>query len=268
MNAVGDENFIWLAAAHVKVVLCCARKVPEHIFIKAMRSRWFGSMLACILNTKPVILGRRERRCGSRWSRGAARGLCVMKHSSNSRTPKLFTAEPKNTGATSPRRYALAVEGVVTPPRRARGSRAAVRQSAGDVGVEFGDAMSSNSTVEASAVCRLVAGEEREVVLIYVVYAAERIAARIWGNARAHLILSSRSTSSSRSKGSLHGRSSFVDEDHHGVLGHAAHVHQLEASVSRHPFGAVDDDDDRVHGRQRTVGILRRSPRDPECRGC
>ena len=30
---------------------------PEDTRMKAMRSRWFGSMLAWILNTKPLILG-------------------------------------------------------------------------------------------------------------------------------------------------------------------------------------------------------------------
>ena len=61
-------------------------------------------MLAWILKMKPVIFGS-EGSTG-RVSVGAGRGEGAMrtKHSNNSRTPKLLTAEPKKTGASSPRR--------------------------------------------------------------------------------------------------------------------------------------------------------------------
>ena len=61
-------------------------------------------MLACILNTKPVIrssAGSTERvSVGD----GPGDGAIRTKQSSSSRTPKLLIAEPKNTGASSPRR--------------------------------------------------------------------------------------------------------------------------------------------------------------------
>ncbi len=47
--------------------------LPEHSRAKAMRSRWFGSMLAWILNTKAVICGSAAstRRRSAACARGA-----------------------------------------------------------------------------------------------------------------------------------------------------------------------------------------------------
>ncbi len=78
--------------------------VPEHIFRKAIRSRWFGSILACILNTKPVILGSVGSTVRVSVGEGRGEGAISMKVSSNSFTPKLLMALPKKTGASSPAR--------------------------------------------------------------------------------------------------------------------------------------------------------------------
>src|SRR3546814_10564547 len=60
-----------------------------------MRSRWLGSMLAWILNTKPLTLS--SVGCTWRLSVGCGRGGGAMSATpcSSSRTPKLFSADPK-----------------------------------------------------------------------------------------------------------------------------------------------------------------------------
>ena len=47
----------------------------------------------------------------------------------------------------------------------------------------------------------------------------------------------------------------LIDEDDHRRIAHAADLHQL-ACLSLHTFGGIDDDDSRVDGCQRTVGIF------------
>ena len=61
-------------------------------------------MLAWILKTKPVIRGSEGSTMRVWVGAGRGEGAMRMKHSSSSRTPKLLTAEPKKTGASSPRR--------------------------------------------------------------------------------------------------------------------------------------------------------------------
>jgi hypothetical protein len=70
--------------------------LPEQTRTKAMRSRWFGSMFAWILNTKAVIF-RLRRLDGTRVSPSCARGGGAKSPSASirSRTPKLRSAEPK-----------------------------------------------------------------------------------------------------------------------------------------------------------------------------
>ncbi len=72
--------------------------LPEQTRMKAMRSRWFGSMFAWILNTKPVIFGSvgATARVSASWPRGG--GATSASPSIRSRTPKLRKAEPKKTG--------------------------------------------------------------------------------------------------------------------------------------------------------------------------
>src|SRR5665213_913157 len=80
------------------------RSLPEHRRAKAMRSRWLGSMLAWILNTKAVMAFS----CASmvRLLETCARGDGAKEASASSRslTPKFFSAEPKNTGVRWPSR--------------------------------------------------------------------------------------------------------------------------------------------------------------------
>ena len=103
MKAVGEENFICLPLRTCRKFLLRSN-VPEQIFRKAMRSRWFGSMLAWILKTKPVIFSSAGSTIRVSVGAGRGEGAMRMKHSSNSFTPKLLTAEPKKTGASSARR--------------------------------------------------------------------------------------------------------------------------------------------------------------------
>ena len=99
-----------------------------------MRSRWRGSMLAWILNTKPENVGavRRQERAlraraasagagavrvrpraggGAAWSDRRAAAEYFRKPSSRSCTPKLFAALPKNTGESSPAQHGGGIEG-------------------------------------------------------------------------------------------------------------------------------------------------------------
>ena len=66
--------------------------------MKAIRSRCPGSMFAWILNTKPVIFGSAACTTRSSAVRGKGPGECLTNELRSSRTPKLLTAEPKNTG--------------------------------------------------------------------------------------------------------------------------------------------------------------------------
>ena len=77
-------------------------KVPETIFINANRSLCFGSILACILNTNPVKSFSFAFTNLSSDIFGLGVGAISIKQSNNSRTPKLFNAEPKKTGCNRP----------------------------------------------------------------------------------------------------------------------------------------------------------------------
>ena len=63
--------------------------------MKAMRSRWFGSMFAWILKTMPVIAGSLASivRVAAFCARGG--GAKLTNASRICRTPKFFNAEPK-----------------------------------------------------------------------------------------------------------------------------------------------------------------------------
>ena len=63
-------------------------------------------MLACILNTKPEKSFSSGAMVRSSLSLGMGGGAMSTKQSSNSCTPKLFNADPKNTGCCSPFKYA------------------------------------------------------------------------------------------------------------------------------------------------------------------
>ena len=68
---------------------------PEHTRMKAMRSRWFGSMFAWILKTKPVIFASpaSTTRVAACCSRGL--GANLPSASIRSCTPMSRSAEPK-----------------------------------------------------------------------------------------------------------------------------------------------------------------------------
>ena len=121
---------------------------------KAMRSRWFGSMLAWILNTKPGhavlvrldlplvrLLPARRRRMG---------GQASMR----SRTPKFFSALPKKTGVRCPSRKASRSNGWQASRASATSSRQAPRSSAGRSAATRG----SSGPRPASALVRVDAG--------------------------------------------------------------------------------------------------------------
>jgi hypothetical protein len=69
-----------------------------------MRSRWFGSMLAWILNTNPVKAGSVGCTMRTSVARGNGEGAQSTSARSTSRTPKLLMPEPKNTGDCCPLR--------------------------------------------------------------------------------------------------------------------------------------------------------------------
>ena len=80
-----------------------------------MRSRWPGSMLAWILNTKPVSAGSSGSTTRWRATRGSGPGASATNAASSSSTPKLLIAEPKNTGVCRPARYAAGSNAWVAP---------------------------------------------------------------------------------------------------------------------------------------------------------
>lgn len=89
----------------------------------ARRSRCLGSMLACILNTNPVNFSS----SGSTWRTsdvlGRGDGAISTNVSRSSDTPKLFSAEPKNTGCCSPARYFSSENSGYMPVASSRSSR-------------------------------------------------------------------------------------------------------------------------------------------------
>ena len=97
--------------------------LPEQTRMKAMRSRWFGSMFAWILNTKPVMRGSvgSTRRLSASWPRGG--GATLARPSMRSRTPKLRSAEPKKTGVRWPSRNASRSNGLRPPSASSTSSR-------------------------------------------------------------------------------------------------------------------------------------------------
>ncbi len=101
----------------------------------------------------------------------------------------------------------------------------------------------------------LVAGKQRQVLFVYVVYAAERLAARYRKGQRPHLDLQLALHLVEQIERILARTVELVDKDHYRRAAHAADIHQL-ARLRLDALGAVDDYYDRVDGRQRAVGIL------------
>ncbi len=101
----------------------------------------------------------------------------------------------------------------------------------------------------------LVGGEEREVLLVEVVHALEGRTVGYGESQRPHADAQLALHLVQQVEGILRRTVELVDEDDHRRRTHAAHLHQL-ARLRLHALGAVDDDDDRVHGRERAVGIF------------
>ncbi|CAB4367715.1 unannotated protein [freshwater metagenome] len=76
--------------------------LPEQIRAKAMRSRWFGSILAWILKMKAANSASNGRASPSTSGRGAGAGAKSTTASRSICTPKLVIAEPTKTGVLSP----------------------------------------------------------------------------------------------------------------------------------------------------------------------
>ena len=101
----------------------------------------------------------------------------------------------------------------------------------------------------------LVGGEEREVFLVEVVYALERGAVRDRERQRPHADVELLFDLVQQVERLLRGAVELVDEDDYRGRAHAADLHQL-ARLRLDALGAVDDDDDRIDGRQRAEGVL------------
>ena len=101
----------------------------------------------------------------------------------------------------------------------------------------------------------LVRRKEREVLFVEVVDALERGAVRDRESQRPHADLQLLLHLVQQVERLLRGAVQLVDEDDHGGFAHAADRHQL-AGLGLDALGAVDHDDDRIHGRQRAVGVL------------
>ncbi len=71
---------------------------PEQIRKNAILSRWAGFIFAWILKTKPEKFGSFGSTSLLAAARALGGGAISTKASSSSLTPKLFTADPKNTG--------------------------------------------------------------------------------------------------------------------------------------------------------------------------
>lgn len=101
----------------------------------------------------------------------------------------------------------------------------------------------------------LVGGEEREVLLVEVVDPLEGGAVGDGEGQRPDADVELLLHLVEQVEGLLRGAVELVDEDDDRRRAHAADLHQL-ARLGLDALGAVDDDDDRVDGRQRAVGIL------------
>ncbi len=80
-----------------------------------MRSRWRGSMLAWILNTKPENGASTGATAREPASRGCGAGAHLTSACRISCTPKLLMPEPKNTGVCVPARNLSSSNGWLAP---------------------------------------------------------------------------------------------------------------------------------------------------------
>ena len=125
----------------------------------------------------------------------------------------------------------------------------------GDVFVQFGRGEVVDLYGRSVGRLPFVARKEREVLLVDVVNALEGVAARNRKRQGTYPDAEFLLDFVQQVEGILAGAVELVYEDDHRGLPHAADVHQL-AGLGLDAFGAVDDDDYGVHGRQRAVGIF------------
>ena len=97
--------------------------------------------------------------------------------------------------------------------------------------------------------------EKREVLFVEVVDPAERGAVRNGEGQRPHADAQFLFHLVQQVERLLGGAVEFVDEDDHRRRTHTAHLHQF-AGLRLDALGTVDDDDDRIDGRQRAVGVF------------
>ncbi len=229
-------------------------KCPEHIRTKAMRSRCCGSILACTLKTKPETafssgsIGRGSAGCGRG---GGARSATPR---SNSRTPKLLRALPKNTGVRCPSRYAVRSKGGQRPCAISTCSRRVAIAAAGRRCAMTG----SSSPRHADRLDHLVPQTVLEQ--------QQRIAQQIVG---AEKIAPHADRPTRRRRIQRQGLLNFVDQVERvaafavelvdkGDDRHVAQPADLEqlAGLLLDAAGRVDDHDRAVHRGQRAIGVL------------
>ena len=194
-----------------------------------MRSRCLGSMLAWILNTKPENFGSFGQHPARPPPAGRARAPATVRRASNSDcTPKLLTAEPKNTGVCFPARYSWQHR------RRARRrtSSMSVRSSSAWVPISHRRASLSSPLMFSGALLGLRV-EEADGVVVEVITPRKRLPMPIGRVIGAHWMPSTDSISSSRSIGSLPSRSSLLMKVQDRRVAHAADVEQRSSAPRR-----------------------------------
>ena len=118
--------------------------------MKAMRSRWFGSMFAWILKTKPVILGSSAftRRPAAACARGLGANSAIA--SIRSLTPKSLSALPHKTGVRWPSRKAFLSKALRPSTARFNSSIASARSCSGRSSATLGSSGPLTRIVSAS----------------------------------------------------------------------------------------------------------------------
>ena len=101
----------------------------------------------------------------------------------------------------------------------------------------------------------LIGCKEREILLVDVVHALERIAARDGECQRTYTNLQLALNLIQQIERVLARAVQLIDKYHYGGIAHTAYVHQL-TSLRLDTLRSVNNDDNRIYGRQRTIGIL------------
>ena len=210
-------------------------------------------MFAWILNTKPLNVSSSGLTRRLTASRGPGGGACATKRSSNSCTPKLLIAEPKNTGVCLPARYSRRIETL----GRAVHQLEAVAQLAGLLGQQLVElrvveALHHVAGLDAAAVR---GAEEVHAVFEQVVHAAKALAAADRPGHRRAADVEHALDLVEQFQRFAPLAVELVDEGHDRRVAQPAHLHQLDGAIFN-ALGAVDHHQRRVHGGQRAIGVL------------